>query len=418
MNYVIEKERKVPVSWRSDVIVAGGGVAGVAAAIAAARQGAKVLLIERYGQLGGMATGGLITVLLGYERYEFGLNKEIGEEILNQKAAVLEVQATREWVEDMGYTSIKRIKFDGEQMKYLLERMLVDEGVELLYHTYISKAIVEGGEVRGVILESKAGRQAALGKIVIDATGDGDVFATAGAQYETEEHPWGLGLGHRFGGVDIDRAMKYMKDDVKRYAALMDQLEKKIGVRYHWSPSARRGITLCMGPRLYNFNVLDPRDSTRLEIRGKEIAMKALEFLRENVPGFEDAFIVEFAPQFGIRVTRRLVGEYILSTEEVKSGARFDDAVVRSIYDVPYGCFVPKEIDGLLVAGRCISMAPGADELRLIGPCIATGEAAGVAAALSVKHGVKPRALDIDVLQEALQGKTLPKAEVAAAMRV
>jgi len=406
LDFWVEKEKKIPVEYRADVVVAGGGVAGVAAALTASRDGAKVLLIERFGQLGGQATGGLVTLQLGFGRLEFGLNKEIGEAIMEQGADIMETMDEWKWVEDMGFTSKKRILYDGEDMKYLLERMLVEGNVEILYHSYIVGTVVEEGTVKGVIIESKAGRSVALGKVVVDATGDGDVFANAGAEYETEEHPWGITLGHRYGGLDMEKALRYQEEHKDEYEALIDELEKIIGVRYRWRPSAREGITLCMGPRLNNYDVLDPRDSTKLEMRGKEIAMKALKFLKENVPGFEKAFIVEFAPQFGIRVTRRLIGEYILSTEEVKKGARFDDAVIRSIYDVPYGILLPKEIDGLLVAGRCVSMTPGVDELRLIGPCIATGEVAGTAAAISVKNNVKPRDIDIKELQEALQNRT------------
>lgn len=408
MHFWVEKEKRIPVAHEADVIVAGGGVAGVAAAIAASQGGAKTLLIERFGHLGGMATGGLVTMHLGYGRFEFGLNKEIGEAILSRGAGFIETKERHEWIDDMGFTSTKRIVYDGEDMKYILERMLIDNNVEILYHTYIVGAVLEDAVVMGVIIESKAGRGVALGKVIIDATGDGDVIAYAGAKFETEEHPWGVTLGHRLGGVDIEKALKFQEKHPDEYEALMDKLEKIIGVRYSWRTSARKGITLCMGPRLHNFDVLNPKESTKLEITGKEIAMKVLEFHRENVPGFEKAFVVELAPQFGIRVTRRLVGEYILSTDEVKKGARFDDAIIRSIYDVPYGVILPKEVDNLLVAGRCISMTPGVDELRLIGPCIAIGEAAGTAAALSVEKNVRPREIDINELQEALKQRTLP----------
>jgi ribulose 1,5-bisphosphate synthetase/thiazole synthase len=408
MEYHIEKEQKIPVKYSADIIVAGGGVAGVAAAISASRDGAQVILIERYGQLGGQATGGLVTVHLGYGRLEFGLNKEIGQAILDRGAGSIETMDNWDWVDDMGFTSKQRILYDGEDMKFLLERMLVEENVEILYHSYIVGTVIEDNVVKGVIIESKAGRSVAEGKVVVDATGDGDVFVHAGAEYEVEEHPWGITLGHRFGGVDMMKALHFQIENKVEYEALIDKLETIIGVRYMWRPSAREGITLCMGPRLNNYDVLDPRDSTRLEIKGKEIAMKTLDFLKENVPGFEKAFIVEFAPQFGIRTTRRVVGEYILSTEEVKSGARFDDAIIRSIYDVPYGVLLPKKIDNLLVAGRCISMTPGVDELRLIGPCIATGEAAGTAAALAFNKNVKPRDVDIKELQSALKNRTFP----------
>jgi len=409
MEYIIEKERKTPVKQKADIIVAGGGVAGVSAAIAASRMGASVLLIERYGQLGGMATGGLVTKHLGFGRLKFGLNKEIGERILSQGSGIiLRKEGPWEWIEDMGFDSKESILYDGEDMKYLLERMLIENNVSFQYHSYIVGAVVEENLIKGVINEDKTGRNVATGKIIIDATGDGDVFASAGEEYEVEEHPWGLGLGHRYGGVDIERALKFRSENVKEYADIIEELKGIVGVRYYWNPSARPGITLCMGPRVYGYDVLDPKDSTRLEIDGKFIAASALEFLREKLPGFENAFMVEYAPQFGIRVTRRLKGEYILSSEEVKNGARFTDAVIKSIYDVPYQCLLPRKLGNLMVAGRCISMDPGVDELRLIGPCIATGEVTGVAAALSIKKGIPPRSLNVSDLQAALQGKTLP----------
>jgi ribulose 1,5-bisphosphate synthetase/thiazole synthase len=408
LGFVIEEERRVPVSYQADVVVAGGGVAGVAAAVAASRGGARVLLIERFGQLGGMATGGLVTVHLGYGRFELGLNREIGEAVLGCGAGFIETSDEWKWIDDLGFSSKKRIVYDAEDMKYLLEKMLLEAGVEILYHTYIVDTVVEDGAVTGVVLESKSGRCVAQGRVVVDATGDGDVFMRAGVEYNLEEHPWGVTLGHRFGGVDVEGALSFQKEHPEEYRALMDELEGIVGLRYRWRPSAREGITLCMGPGLHGFNVLDPRESTTLEVTGREVAMRVLEFHRKNVPGFEGAFVVEFAPQFGIRVTRRVAGEYVLSSEEVRGGARFDDVVVRSIYDVPYGVLLPKGVENLLVAGRCISTSKGMDELRLIAPCIATGEAAGVAAALAVERGVSPRDLDIGELQAALKGRTIP----------
>ena len=192
MGFVIEEERRVPVSYQADVVVAGGGVAGVAAAVAASRDGARVLLIERFGQLGGMATGGLVTMHLGYGRFELGLNREIGEAVLGCGAGFIETSDEWVWIEDMGFSSKKRIVYDAEDMKYLLERMLLEAGVEVLYHTYIVDTVVEDGAVTGVVLESKSGRCVAQGRVVVDATGDGDVFLRAGVDYDVEEHPWGL----------------------------------------------------------------------------------------------------------------------------------------------------------------------------------------------------------------------------------
>ncbi|MFB0522593.1 MAG: FAD-dependent oxidoreductase [Candidatus Bathyarchaeia archaeon] len=409
MKFITEKERQTPITSETDVVVAGGGVAGVAAAVAAARKGAKVQLIERYGQLGGLATGGLVTLLLGYGRYEFGINREIGEYLLQRKLGAVESAGERVWLDGMGLTSLKRIRYDGEEMKFLLNKMVLKENIQLLFHSLIVDVIKEDDEVRGLILEGKSGRHAILGKIVIDATGDGDVLAGAGAEYVSETHPWGISLSHRFGNVDLDKTSRFQKENEDRYNAIRAELERVLGFKYWWGPSSRQNITLSMAPHILGYNVLDVNDLTCAEIQSRRIIGEVLMFLRENLPGFENAFVLETAPQLGIRAARRLVGEYALSKEEILAGARFEDAVIRSIYDVPYGCLMPKQVDNLLVAGRCVSgTKEGQEELRLICPCIATGQAAGTAAALSLLDGVQPRHLDVGRLQAALKKGTFP----------
>ena len=409
MAFIVEQERKTPIIAETDLIVAGGGVAGITAAISAARNGVKVLLIERYGYLGGLATGGLVTLLLGYGRYEFGINREIGEYLLQNGLGVIESAGKRVWLEGMGLTSLKRIKYDGEEMILLLDNMIKKAQVDLLCHSLIVDVITEKNQVQGLILEGKSGRYAVIGKRVIDATGDGDVLARAGAEYVSEMHPWGISLSHRFGNVDLAATKRFQQEDEARYNAICGELERILGYKYWWGPSSRQNITLSMGPHILGYNVLDVKDLTRAEIQTRNIIKHAVDFLRKNMPGFENAFILETAPQLGVRAARRLVGEYELSKEEILEGARFPDAVIRSIYDVPYGCLLPKKIDNLLVAGRCVSgTAEGREELRLICPCIATGEAAGMAAALSLKEAVQPRALNMTVLQNALQEKTFP----------
>ena len=409
MDFVVEKERKTPVLFKTDVIVAGGGMAGVSAALAAARKGANVLLIERYGQLGGLATGGLITSLLGYGRYPFGINREIGETLLRQEIGVIETSDKRTWIDGMGLTSLSKIKYDSEEMKYLLNEMVLKEKIELMFHSYIVDVVVDKTRINGLILEGKSGRQAVLSKVIIDATGDGDVFAMAGADYVAEKHPWGISLAHRFGNVDICKALNFQKEQEEKFEELREKLETDLGVSYWWGPSSRSNITLSMNPHLLGFNTLDVGDLTIAEIQSRRIVKKALQFLRKNIPGFEDAFILETASQLGVRASRRLVGQYALSKEEILRGARFNDAIIRSIYDVPYGCLLPKKIDNLLVAGRCVSATKeGREELRLICPCIATGQAAGTAAALSVKNTVKPKDLEIKMLQKALEHGTFP----------
>jgi hypothetical protein len=409
MEYIVEKERETPVISETDIIVAGGGVAGVAAALAASRNGAKVQLIERYGQLGGLATGGLVTLLLGYGRYESGINREIGEYLLQNHFGVVESAGKRVWLDGMGLTSLKRVKYDGEELKYLLNEMVLRENIELLFHSLIVDVVKEDGAVRGLILEGKSGRQAVLGKRVIDATGDGDVLARAGAKHVSEMHPWGVSLCHRFGNVDLDKALTYQRENEEQFNAIRAELETLLGFKFWWGPSSLPKVTLSMAPHILGYNVLDVHDLTRAEIQSRRIIKTAFTFLRERMPGFEDAFILETAPQLGIRAGRRLVGEYALSKEEILNGVRFNNAVIRSIYDVPYGCLLPQRIDSLLVAGRCVSgTEEGREELRLICPCIATGQAAGTAAALSLLENVQPRSLDIRRLQTALQGGTIP----------
>jgi hypothetical protein len=409
VEFITETERKTPIIAETDLIIAGGGVAGVAAAVAAARNGAEALLIERYGQLGGLATGGLVTLLLGYGRYECGINREIGEYLLHNNFGVIESAGERVWLDGMGLTSLKRIKYDGEEMKWLLNEMILQENIQLLFHSLIVDVIKEKNQVHGIILEGKSGRQAVLANRVIDATGDGDVLAGAGAQYVSEMHPWGVSLCHRFGNVDLDKALTLQKENENQFNAIRNELETLLGFKFWWGPSSIPGITLSMAPHILGYNVLDTRDLTRAEIQCRRIIKTALTFLQEHMPGFEEAYLLETAPQIGVRAGRRLIGEYALSKEEILNGVRFPTAVIRSIYDVPYGCLLPSTIDNLLVAGRCVSgTEEGREELRLICPSIATGQAAGTAAALSISENVQPRDVDINQLQTALHGKTLP----------
>jgi len=365
---ITEPERNTPVLEEVDVAIVGGGPAGVAAALASSRNGVETLLIERCGHLGGMATGGIV-ILLG--PFSDGKRQVIGGiplEIIRR----LEEEDWAIWEEALpGYVTV-----DPEGLKHTTNVMLEEAGARILMHSFAVDAIIEGNTVKGVILESKAGRQAVLAKVVVDASGDGDIAASAGAPYEEKMHPWGISLDHRIGGVDLEKTKEFQREHLR------------------------------------NVNALDPRDLTRVEIDARKRIFAAIRFYRENLPGFEKAYLVDTAPQMGVRETRRIMGEYVLTKEDIMSGRSFDDTIMcgstetrpKVRYEVPYRCLIPRRVENLLVAGRCISCTHEAlESVRVIPPCMAMGQAAGDAAALSIEKKVTPRSLNPKEVQKLLR---------------
>jgi hypothetical protein len=387
------------------VIVAGGGPAGVAAATAAARNGAEVLLVERYGHLGGLATGGLVICLVETKRYGYGICKEVLERLSDLKADRLNTASgeTERWVEGASLSGEESYSFDPEAMKFISDRLVVESGANLLLHSLVVAPIVRGNDVKGLVLEGKLGRQAVLAKVIVDATGDADIAAASGAPYEIDRHPWGINLEFRLGNVDVERATKWREQNPKLYAGLMDRLKREAG-EIGWGRSVYGNVAWCHGPHFFDVDGLNTRHLTRVEVESRRAIMEGLKLFRENLPGFEDAFIMDTAPQIGVRETRRIVGEYVLTKEDALAGRQFDDAVAKGIFGIPYRCLVPKGVDGLLVAGRCISTTHEAQGvIRNIPPCLITGQAAGIAAALAAKKKVKPRKINVNMLKGTLK---------------
>ncbi len=409
-----EPARSTPVRKETEVLVVGGGSAGVAAAVAAARNGADVMLVERYGYLGGLATGGLIILLLTLDdgrgrQVVGGLCQEATDRMAARGGA--HFPAREEWGSaDESLVARDRrwglvwgsaphrvrysVAYDAEELKFALEQMVVDAGVDLLLHAWACDPIIEDGRVAGVTFQSKSGRFAVLARVVIDTSGDGDIFAAAGCAHETEKvAPW---LWFTMGGV---------KNPLEA-AQAGSRFFQTIGEGHVLLPW---GATDRISRRI---DATKPEDLTFAELECRRLVMEEVDRLRREVPGFSDAHLCHIADQLGVTESRRLQGEYVLTREDMDRP--FDDVVAvtghwtkyEALYHIPYRALLPRELPNVLVAGRCISVDHRVHHAtKEIPACMATGEAAGTAAALAVREGVDLKQLDVSGLQRRLVEK-------------
>ncbi len=393
---VTEPARKVPVFADTDVLVAGGGPAGVAAAISAARAGSSVILVERYNHLGGLWTGGMVLPLLSnygldkkgeFKKVIFGISDEIAAKLASMGMAINEVNPV----------------VDPEATKYLLDKMMTEAGVRVLYHCWASNVIVENGAISAVLVESKSGRIAIRPKVVVDCTGDGDIFHHAGEQYS--ELKFYIGLVHRLGNIDrIDTTKPgYKKMDIG-------------------------GPTPIPSVNWVNLHGEDDRDgidvATLSELQQKyRIAIwEQTEKIRAT-PGYEQVFLLDTASQLGVRMSRILEGAYTLTLDDSMTYKAFDDVIgisgawisvnfkgkryvpkERPLWQIPYRSLVPKKTHNLLVAGRCFSFEKAlVEDARIIGTCLVTGHGAGAAASVAVKSRASVRDVDVKAVQRILK---------------
>jgi hypothetical protein len=444
-------------AWRvekfHDVLVVGGGNAGCAAALAAARNGARVLLAERYGFLGGTATAAMVgpwmTFHSGADRIVGGIAQEIVERLVAMGGSLGHLPDASDYVATI-------TPFDPEIHKALLFEMMREAGVDLLLHAYFLDALRDDiGRVAGARFATVAGRRDERAQVTIDATADAYVAASAGVEVQQGDERGRVQpatLIFRLSHVDLAETARYVRehpDQMRTSLPIAERTPERMtavaGLYELWERARASGevsiqrelvsffatpypdeVTVNM-TRVVDIDPLDPDDLTRAEVEARAQVMELFAFFKRDVPGFARCRLAATATQIGIRESRRIVGEYTLTRDDVLQARTFDDAVARSAYpidihnpsgsgttthrlppgaayEIPYRCLVPASVDGLLVAGRCISTTHEALASTRLTPTVMTlGQAAGTAAALAVAQRIEPRAVRAEELRARLE---------------
>jgi len=396
MGSITEPQKEIPIADTTDVLVVGGGPSGVAAAIAASRAGAKTILVERYNHLGGLWTGGLVLPLLSTHGIDTKKNQiqvihGISDEIVKRLEKV-----------GMSISEINPV-VDPEATKYILDLMIKESGVTMYYHCCLSNVITENSTIQAVILDTKSGRVAVKPKVVVDCTGDGDVFHLAGEEYD--EMQYQTGLVHRLGNVDrIDKTKPgYVKLPIGDETPIPS---------VNW-------VNMTGG------EYQDALDFKRLSELQQEQRIEIWDQVQKirSTPGYEEVFLLDTAAQYGVRISRFLKGKYQLTLKDSMTYESFDDVIgisggwisvmyedkrvewdKRPMWQIPYSALVPKKNKNLLVAGRCFSFEQALfQDTRIIGTCLVTGHGAGVGAAIAAESGEATKNIDISKLQKVLK---------------
>ena len=428
MKFYEEMTHNLPIVKKVDVLVLGSGPAGIGAAVAAGREGARTLLVEQTSDVGGVATSGLMSHWTGHTKggfYEELLKRTHHTYGPNPKLSDKEME----------------IFIDHESLKTELLNMLEEAGAEVLLNTMACAPIMHGDLVQGVIIENKSGRQAILSKIVVDCTGDGDIAARAGAKFNLgrdDDHSMQpMTLMVQVGGVDISR-IEYVNAFEETYEIPEGDIQT-VAKKYIKAPAGHALIYPSVFPGVVTLNMTNAtgvdgtnaEDLTRAYTQCRRQLPEIMDFLINHVPGFEDSYLLKSAAQIGVRETRHFKGLYTLTEEDILAARVFEDWAVTKAhfnfdvhnitgagldktgcqqkfaqkegYTIPYRCFVPEKIDGLLLAGRNISGTHMAhSNYRAMPICANMGQSMGVAAAICARDLILPRKLDVKKLQARL----------------
>jgi hypothetical protein len=414
-----EPARALPVFGEYDVVVVGGGPAGLAAAVSAANHGASTLLVEHYGFLGGMGTAGGVTNFAGlYGRHE-GEMKQLVRGVVDDLLPRIAALGGLNQPQDGMQGRIRVRAYDVSAYKCAADQMLENAGVQCLFHASAAAVLKDGDRITALVVETKSGRLAIRGNVFIDCTGDGDVAAQAGVPFEVGD---GAGSGlfpttmFRVGHVEPGPALEAI-GEFKAINTFMEQAQEKFPGRYEFpregailrpqiNPTEwRANVTQLRNAQGTAMNGVDAAQLSQGEIEGRRQIVNYFHFLREQIPGFDKAQIVDIAPQVGIRETRRVEGLYALCGEDILNSVRFDDRIginawpmelhrdgtiewrfpndpEQAFNDLPWRMLVPHRVENLLFAGRCASMThEGQSAARVSGGCFVMGQAAGTAAA-------------------------------------
>jgi hypothetical protein len=446
MKTFIEPEKEIAVHTEGDVVIIGGGPGGVSAALASAKNGAKTVLIERYGFLGGMQTQCFNP---SFAFVDSAIQGGVIDDVLTRLRkgkAVLHDQTDEQSRKPNAWACVW---FDIEYYKYLLETMMREAGVKLLYHSFGAAAIKEGNEIKGIIIESKEGRKIVLGKIFIDTTGTADIVWKSGAACTDEGIPDGpkkgrhedFSYGFYIRDVNVEKWRKFRRENpdwVSKIGGEGRDLLKKAkeegrfwGGRgalmlHHYTGSGKIWLLGPQYPILMGHHPWMIEDMTAAEIDMRKQAWAIYELLKETTPGFENSLLDQTPFHLQFRDTHRIIGDYVLKYEDILMGKTFDDSIAvmnmspdyfqadgehehiqnAQLFDVPYRCLIPKDSNNLLAAGMIISTdLITQNAIRQITPSYCSGQAAGTAAALAVETNVLPEKLDVQLLQKRLRDK-------------
>ncbi|SDD69352.1 FAD dependent oxidoreductase [Paenibacillus sp. UNCCL117] len=467
MNYIEEPARRIPVVAEPDVLVVGGGPAGIGAAVAAARNGAKVLLIERYGFVGGNLTVAMVNPMFTFHDIQ-------GKQVIRGVAGELVDRLVAKTVSpghvtDLTFDNASMSPFDPEGMKLVLFELLEEAGVELMLHTTFADAYTDDqGRVTGVIVENKSGRQAIHPKLVIDCSADADVVARIGAPFvkgrESDGAMQPVTLFYRVAGVDIPGLKAWMKanrqllkdaptdEEIDAQSALaflgMKEIIKQAMENGDYPKDAAPRILMYELPqqgqfavnctRLQGIDGTNVADLTRAEVETRKQAWAVTEFMKRHIGGFEQAYMLDTGVQVGVRETRHIVGDYTMTEDDVLSSRAFEDGIAcgtfaidihppegeqqvftgsgKAVYEIPYRSLLPQGVHNVLVAGRCISATHNAfGSVRVMATAMGIGQGAGTAGALAVKRGLTTREVDAGEVRRLLleQGQYLMTEEAA-----